>query len=303
MKCAPVILFVYNRPLHTEQTIKALQKNIYADKSDLFIFSDGAKGEAAVEQVMTVREILANVEGFKSITIVERSSNWGLAKSVIAGVTSVISDFGKAIVLEDDLVTSPYFLKYMNEALEFYKDEHKVFSISGYNHPPNLMKFPKDYPHDVYFNYRNSSWGWATWKDRWYKSDWEIKDFEAFVHNKQAQKDFNRGGEDMADMLKDQMQGKLDSWAIRWSYSHFIHDAVSVCPVRSYVNNIGMDASGTHCGKTNKFENDLSKAKSLCDFFLPVRVNEAIMHSFRRVYKRSFKSKIKHKIKQILKMN
>jgi hypothetical protein len=191
----------------------------------------------------------------------------------------------------------------MNEGLEFYKDEHEVFSISGYNHPPTLMKFPPDYSHDVYFNYRNSSWGWATWKDRWNKVDWDVQDFQEFLNDNQAQNDFNRGGDDLSPMLKAQMEGKIDSWAIRWCYSHFRNNAFAVHPVYSFVNNIGMDASGTHCGKTSRFINDLTRAKKNCEYILPVEANVDVQHSFRQVYKRTFLSKIKKKVRQIIGLN
>ena len=300
---SPVVLFVYNRPLHTEQTIEALKRNIFADQSDLYIFSDGPKLETDNKQIAEVRKYIKQIRGFKSIHIIEQDNNMGLANSVISGVTSVINSYGKVIVLEDDLVTSPYFLKYMNEALEFYKNESQVFSISGYNHPPNLMKFPENYLNDIYFNYRNSSWGWGTWKDRWEKVDWEVADFNDFIKDRRAQNDFNRGGEDLTPMLKAQVEGKIDSWAIRWSYSHFCNNGLSVCPVFSYVNNIGMDASGTHCGKTEKYANDLTMAKRDCNLSLPVNVNEKIMRVFRKVYKKSFKLKVKQMIKNILVKN
>ena len=211
---SPVVLFVYNRPLHTEQTIEALKRNIFADQSDLYIFSDGPKLETDNKQIAEVRKYIKQIRGFKSIHIIEQDNNMGLANSVISGVTSVINSYGKVIVLEDDLVTSPYFLKYMNEALEFYKNESQVFSISGYNHPPNLMKFPENYLNDIYFNHRNSSWGWGTWKDRWEKADWEVADFNEFINDRRVQKDFNRGGEDLTPMLKAQIEGRLDSWSI-----------------------------------------------------------------------------------------
>ncbi len=129
---APIILFTYNRPWHTRQTIEALQKNLYADKSRLIILSDGPKTEIDVPKVQKVREYIKTVKGFRSIEIIEREKNWGLANNIIDGVTRIINEYGKIIVLEDDIVTSPYFLKFMNEALEFYKDEERVMHISGY---------------------------------------------------------------------------------------------------------------------------------------------------------------------------
>jgi hypothetical protein len=298
---SPIILFVYNRLLHTQETVQALTQNYLSDKSELYVFSDGPKdNKISHEQVRQVRAYIKHIKGFKSVNLIQSETNQGLANSVISGVTSVLNDYGKVIVLEDDLVTAPYFLKYMNEALQFYQDERKVFSICGYNHPPSLMQFPKNYPYDVYFNYRFFSWGWGTWKDRWNKADWEVKDFQDFIMNKEAQDKFNMGGEDLTPMLKAQMEGKLDSWAIRWCFSHYYNDAFSVCPVSSYINNIGMDSSGVHCSKTDKFVNDLMNSKKDCKFILPVQVDEDVMHLFSRVHKMTFKSKIKRIVNSII---
>ena len=135
MNLAPIVLFVYNRPWHTKQTVEALQKNELAKESELFIYCDEAKNEDAGKSVDEVREYIDKVDGFKKVTIIKREKNWGLADSIIDGVTKIVNEYGKIIVLEDDLVTSPYFLKFMNDGLEFYKDEKKVFGITGYAFP------------------------------------------------------------------------------------------------------------------------------------------------------------------------
>ena len=190
------------------------------------------------------------------------------------------------IVLEDDLVTSPYFLNYMNKALDFHVDDPAVFSISAYNHPKRLMYIPSDYEFDVYCNLRNSSWGWATWVDRWRRADWSVADFDSFIKSKSRTTAFNRGGEDMTSMLAAQMRGDIDSWAIRWSYAHFKNYAVSVCPVYSYVDNIGHDGSGSHCGKTDIFENTLANAVKEPKFTETIFIDERIMKLFRKNYKK-----------------
>jgi hypothetical protein len=290
---APIALFVYNRPRHTRKTLEALKANDLARKSKLFIFSDGHKSNKDRKKVEEVREIVDKAEGFESVEVIKREENWGLANSVIAGVSEVVERYGKVIVLEDDLITSPSFLDYMNSMLDSYKDEKKVFSISGYNHPSSLMKIPESYPYDVYFNPRASSWGWATWKDRWEKADWEVKDFDEFLKNQDLQKKFNQGGEDMAKMLIRQMNGEIDSWAIRWCYAHFKNNAYCIYPVVSYIDNIGHDGSGVHCGKArkNKFKNNnLNQKKELV---LPeeIKIDEKMMVNFRKVYeKRQIKS-------------
>ena len=131
----PIILFVYNRPWHTRQTVKALQKNELAGRSDLFIFSDGPKDEQTEKAVQKVREYIHTIDGFQTVTIREREENWGLANSIIDGVTQIVNEYGRVIVLEDDLMTSPFFLRYMNDALNLYECEEKVISIHGYIYP------------------------------------------------------------------------------------------------------------------------------------------------------------------------
>jgi hypothetical protein len=140
----------------------------------------------------------------------------------------------------------------LNESLEFFKDRYDIFSISGYNYPPNIMKIPKSYKHDIYLSYRFGSWGWSTWFDRWNKVDWEIKDYEKFKNDDKMIAEFNRGGSDMSDMLISQMEGRIDSWAIRFDYAHFKNNCYNIRPVKSLVHNIGFDGSGVHCGESDK---------------------------------------------------
>ena len=176
MNLAPIILFVYNRPEHTKKTVEALKSNLFASESLLFIFSDGYKNQNDKRAVEDVRKYISTISGFKEIKINLKDNNLGLANSVISGVTEVINKYDKAIVLEDDIITSKYFLKFMNEALDFYEEDKRIYSISGYNFP---IKIPESYQHKIYISPRPSSWGWATWKDRWEKVDWNISDFDS----------------------------------------------------------------------------------------------------------------------------
>lgn len=254
-KLAPIVLFVYNRPDHTKRTVESLIKNSLADKSKLYIYSDGPKNENDSQKVQNVRNYVQSIHGFEKIEIVEREKNFGLAQSVITGVTQVLDLNDKIIVLEDDIVTTPSFLAFMNQALEFYQSNKSIFSVSGY---PYSIKIPESYRKDVFISYRTSSWGWGTWKDRWEKVDWEVKDFDSFVRDKNAQKLFNRAGDDLTPMLKAQMWGKIDSWAVRWSYAHFKQNAYCLLPVRPFCKNIGTDKSGTHSSSSQKFDVELN---------------------------------------------
>lgn len=281
MNLAPIILFVYNRPEHTKKTIDALKLNQLASDSSIFIFSDGNKNENDRKAVEEVRNYIATISGFKDVKITLRDKNLGLADSVISGVTEVIQKFGKAIVLEDDIVTSPYFLKFMNEALDFYEKDKRIYSISGYNFP---IKIPKSYQHKIYISPRPSSWGWATWKDRWAKVDWIISDYDQFLSNKKEIKKFNLGGDDLTRMLKKQMSGKINSWAIRWTYAHYKGKGYCLFPLKSFAKNIGADRSGVHTRKTNKFKVDVYEEEYRDFLWENPEVDEKVVKNFQKFF-------------------
>lgn len=256
MSLAPIILFVYNRPWHTQQTVEALQKNELAAESDLFIFADGPKPDASEEcldKIKKVRQYIHTIDGFKSITIEEAPENKGLANSVIAGVTKIINQFGKVIVVEDDIVTHPFFLRFMNEALDFYIDDERIYSIGAFM---DDIIIPNNYHNDVFVCRRIETWGWATWQDRWNLAEWDIDKYS--IINKPTRKEIKklcRGGEDLWPLLQMQVSGKIDSWAARWQYNLTINNGLCLRPIWTFVNNIGMDGSGTHC---NNITNNLS---------------------------------------------
>lgn len=252
---APIILFVYNRPEHTRKTVEALKKNELASESVLYVFADGAKSGSTEEQlkkVKGVQDYVNAISGFKEIHVEKSEKNKGLANSVIAGVTRIVEQYGKIIVVEDDIVTHPFFLRYMNECLDVYKDRQDIFMIGGFS---NNIKFPWWYKKDIYVLYRSCSWGWATWRDRWSLADWKVSDFQQMCHNKKLQEKFNRGGDDMFPMLQAQIEGKIDSWAIRWDYCMYKHNALCVRPVKTLCVNAGMDGSGVHCSTTERVLN------------------------------------------------
>jgi hypothetical protein len=255
---SPIVLFVYNRPHHTRQTVEALQKNELASESELFIYSDAPKNENSVSKVNEVREYIKIVDGFKKVTIIEREKNLGLADSIIDGVTKIVNEYGKIIVLEDDLVTSPFFLRFMNEALGMYKDEPKVASIHGYIYPI------EDLP-ETFFIKGADCWGWATWKDKWTVFEPNGQKLLDELKDKKLTKeaDFN-GSYGYTKMLKRQIQGKNNSWAVRWYVSAFLKNMLTLYPKQSYVQNIGHDSEGTHCtAETDVYKVVLSKKYSI----------------------------------------
>ena len=243
MSLAPIVLFTYNRIEPLKKTVECLQKCDLSLESELFIFSDAAKNASDEEAVKQVRNFISGIRGFKAIYITKSLKNKGLANSIIDGVSNIINQFGKAIVLEDDLLVSSNFLNYMNRALDFYELDQNVFSVSGFIFD---IKIPDDYAYDVFFTKRNCSWGWAMWKDRWNEIDWEIKDFDTFVNSHKQHRAFNRIGSDLTQSLIRQKNGKINSWAIRCCYHQFKKNTYTVYPTMSKVTNIGFGTDATH---------------------------------------------------------
>jgi acetyltransferase-like isoleucine patch superfamily enzyme len=245
MDYAPIVLFVYNRPWHTQQTVAALKQNALAVVSDLIVYSDAAKKESDYPKVADVRLCLRQISGFKSVEIVEREVNWGLAASIIDGVTRVVNKYGKVIVLEDDLITAANFLDYMNDALAKYQNCPKVFSISGYSHSSGAANFES-----TYFLKLTSSWGWATWSDKWHYFKRDDQLLKKILHHPSLSKRFNFDNSyDCCLMARRQLDGLIDSWAIYWHATAFFEEGLTLYPENSLVRNIGFDSSGIHCGK------------------------------------------------------
>jgi len=246
MALAPIVLFVYNRPWHTKQTVEALLKNTYASESELFIFSDGPKNENATEKVNEVRNYIKSISGFKSINITESSANKGLADSIVEGVTDIVNRYGKIIVLEDDIVTSPGFLKYMNDALTLYEMDEKVMHISGFIFPVK-QKLP------ITFFYNSTScWGWGTWARAWRYYNNNTSLLLDKINSVKMIHQFNiEGSYDFLSHLIENENGKMKTWAVKWYASVFLNNGLSLHPYPSLVNNIGIDGNGENCVKSD----------------------------------------------------
>jgi hypothetical protein len=235
--------------------VEALQKNELAGDSDLFIFSDATKHPNAAAVVQEVREYIKTVGGFKSVSIVERDTNLGLANSIIEGVTKVCDEHGKVIVVEDDLVTSPYFLSYMNDALNLYEHDESVISIHGYMYPVEEM-LPVSF-----FLKQADCWGWATWKRGWDLFETDGAKLLAELKRKKLTQRFDLDGAvPYTKMLIDQIAGENNSWAIRWQAAAFLANRFTLFPGISLVRNIGFDDSGTHCSESSSFDVALANA-------------------------------------------
>jgi hypothetical protein len=299
MEYAPIALFTYKRPHHTRRTIESLKQNPLSSSSKLFLFSDAPKSEKDKAGVNEVREYLTTVNGFEEITIIERDGNFGLAKSIITGVTGLLEQYPALIILEDDMVLSPHFLQYMNDGLNLYADDPAAASIHGYIYPVR-RKLP-----ETFFLRGADCWGWATWRRAWKYFEPDSRKLLHQLEEKNLVYAFNYDGAyDNLKMLRNQLQGKIDSWAIRWHASAFLNNMYTLYPGISLVQNIGTDGNdATHFDGTESYDTALAEE--------PVRVEriaieenyearEAVKEFLFRI-KPSFLEKVQLKLKSIFK--
>jgi hypothetical protein len=299
---APIIVFVYDRPEHARKTLHQLMENAEAKESELFIYSDGPKNEDVKNRVMEVRRLIHSEEianGFKTVNIIESKKNKGLAASIISGVTEIVNKYETVIVVEDDSYCSCDFLKFMNDCLEFYQHNPKIWSIGGFSNIA-LSDIPNDYNHDVYVMGRTCSYAWATWKNRWDLVDWDVKDYNNFKYNFIKRWKFNKYGRDRSFMLDEQMRGKINSWAIRFCYSMFKQDMYTILPVSTRIKTIGRDGSGTHSVSVDhRFDVDLPEYKVpyiLEDVELDIR----LVKKFRKKFDYGIMTNIRKYMKNII---
>lgn len=242
----PVALFVYNRPDHTRRTIDALRANHLAETTPLYVFSDAPSDEDSIDAVRQVRELISNITGFASVTVIRRERNLGLANSIIDGVGMLCERYGRVIVLEDDLITSPHFLQYMNDALRVYESDETVASVSAYIYP---VRVTQGIPDTVFLEFP-MSWGWATWRRAWALFDADGRRLMEQLKSRGLLASFDRVGPGtFVKMLQAQINGSNNSWFIRWHASLYLAGRRSLAPTRSLINNIGLDGTGVHCSQ------------------------------------------------------
>ena len=278
---APIALFAYARPVHTRRAVESLLRNPQAQNHDLIAFSDAARTPDKQATVDEVRAYLATISGFRSVTIHHRPRNLGLANSIIGGVTQVLAEHELIIVLEDDMVTSPHFLAYMNEALERFADNERVISIHGYVYPVQ-QTLP-----EAFFLSGADCWGWATWRRGWRLFNPDGRALLEELQRRDLLKDFDfNGAYGYSQMLVGQIKGANDSWAVRWHASAFLAEKLTLYPGRSLVHNIGNDNSGTHCGDSDSHDAELSQ--TLIDLsFIEVKPSEEGRRAFERFFRQS----------------
>lgn len=291
---APIALFVYNRPQHTERTVKFLKQNELAADSRLFIFSDGAKSETDADKVAEVREFIKKIDGFKSIEIIESKTNLGLANSVIAGVTRLNAAYGKVIVFEDDLISSPYTLTYFNEALNRYRDEEKVMHIGAYMYVLADKTLP-----DSFFYRAATSWGWATWDRAWQHFEPNIDTLLKQFNHQKKQAFSIEGTMNFWKQMQDFKNGKNNSWAIRWYASIFLKGGLTLNPSQSLVNNIGHDGTGVHSG-LNDIYNVIINPQPIKQFPTVLEENKAAYQAIKN-FLANRKGSVLNRIKRFVK--
>ena len=294
-RLAPIILYAYNRLWHTKKTIDALKENELARESDLYIFSDASKISGHDENVDAVRELIKTVTGFKSVTIIERSENFGLAKNIISGVTDIVGKHGRVIVLEDDICTSPFFLKYMNDALDYYENEDQVVCIHGW-------MWPEEEAYPPFFLKGTDCWGWATWKKGWDIFESDGRKLLVELQKRKLCREFDMGGAyGYTQMLKDQIRKKNDSWAIRWHAATYLQNKLCLHPGVSLVENIGIDGTGTHSGQMNSYKTTLSH-KSIDVAVSPIEESNFMLEKKAKFYESAKPGIAEMVIKKIIKL-
>lgn len=242
MSLAPIAIFTFNRPDHTRLTIEALKKNELAAESDVFIFSDGPRRDNDLAAISAVREYLKSVGGFKSVKIIAREKNLGLAASIMSGVTDIVDEFGKVIVLEDDIITSKFFLRYMNDALDLYADDDRVMHISGYTYPGAAGLPP------TFFYNQTSCWGWGTWQRAWRHFNGDV---DQLIKEAAKIKNKKNGYFKIAlSQLKANKRGEINTWGARWQMSVLLRGGYCLHANSSFTYNIGHDGSGVNCDQS-----------------------------------------------------
>lgn len=253
-KLAPIALFVYNRPEHTRRTLACLQKNLLADESRLFIYSDAAKTPADEAKVNQVREIIQEVSHFKSVKVILRTQNMGLANSIIDGVSHLVNEYGKVIVFEDDLLSSPYTLQYFNEALTQYEHQDKLMHIGAYMYPLKHEQLP-----ETFLFRAATSWGWATWARAWKSFEPDIDVLMAQFDEAKISQFSIEGTMNFWKQMLGFKAGKNNSWAIRWYASIFLKGGLTLNPSHSLIQNIGNDGSGIHSNNEHMYQVQISR--------------------------------------------
>jgi hypothetical protein len=297
---APIVVFAYCRPNHLKRVLDALAENSGAAQSRLMIYCDGAKSSADRLSVEATRTVARRAGGFAQVEIFERQSNRGLSNSIVSGVNEVCDRFGRAIVLEDDVVPTPFFLQYCNDALDRYADEERVLSIGCHTFTAG-----KDLP-ETFFLDVPDCWGWAVWDRSWKKFEPDGAALLAQISQRglEARFDFD-GTYPYTRMLRDQVRGANQSWVIRWYAYALLQQKLVLYPARAVTRNIGFDRSGTHGGAASGYPNVLAAERPISVSTIEVGASEAGRESWKRAFREmsagsGLVSRLRHRLAQAL---
>lgn len=285
-----IAVFVYNRLDHAKRMLDALVKSDHFSEYDTYLFSDAAKPNC-VQAVAELREYIHSfVKDYPSIKVIEAETNRGCKGNIVFGIGYVLDRYDAVISVEDDVVVGTLFLDDMKLLLEKYQSEDRIGEIAGYKYPDLLFQIPRNYPYDVFFMNRTSSWGWATWKNRWEAIDWELKDLERFRNDLDAQQRFNTGGGDLSTMLLEEGE-----WDLIWAYHNFKKGRLTVYPTESFVENIGVDGSGIHCAGGDEEIWEMPELNTQLPQKFPeeIKVDKNIQRNFQNVFSKGFYGKVR----------
>ncbi len=286
---SPICIFVYKRYDTTKMMLESLLKCPECADSDLYVFMDEARNDEEADAVEKVRSLFDDLQGFRRVVTYPARMNKGMANSIIDGVTKVLEIHEDVIVIEDDLVVSPDFLKFMNDALVVYRNRADIWSISGYT--PRLKELEDCNSNGVFLVPRAQCWGWATWRDRWEKVDWDVSDFKRLARRKDLRTAFNQGGNDLFRTLEMERRERIESWAVRWAYAASKNQMLTVNPMQSKVQNIGLKSSQSHVGWHDERHNvELHGNTTVLD--PDVQLDEKLAYAFKKHHDLSIISKI-----------
>lgn len=278
---ARIAVFAFNRPQHLARTLEALAACPEAQHSSITIFCDGPRRDGDAAAVAAVRATARAARGFGSLTVEASDGNLGLAGSIIRGVGAQLARSDRVIVVEDDLVVSPHFLRFMNQGLDLYADEPRVASIHGYTYP-----IGETLP-ETFFQRGADCWGWATWGRAWRHFEPDGARLLARLQQRRLTRQFDLDGSyPYTRMLEDQIAGRNDSWAIRWHAACFLDELLTLYPGRTLVENIGNDSSGTHCQTTDAYAG-VPSGEAIDLRPIPVEESRAAREAFKRFHRRN----------------
>lgn len=286
-------ILVYDRPEHTQAVLEGFSRN---DIEQLYVFADGPATEKKVPQVEATRDVVREAD-FCDIELIAREENLGVEESFIKAYDYIFSRHEKGVLFEDDCVPSGDCIQYMRNCLDRYEAEERVMNVHAYGPPIDI---PEDYEFDVYFTWRSGSWGQATWRSAWKKYDRDPKLLDKIQTDTDFRKKVERAGRDLIPMLRQEVEGEIDSGAVWWSFTLIRHEGVSINPVTSKVKNIGIDGTGVHSGTSSHFDVEIDRRADTDEFSFPpsVTVNKKLNRRYNRFIGEGLRGRVRRWVKE-----